>query len=284
MTPTSLEPPPVPRQPGPSARGLFLRSFLVQGMWNPRDLLGSGMAWILEDRPGASPGATAGLAPGATAGTAPGATAGPAPAATEVAPLAPFNSHPYLAGVALGAVVREREQGRLAPEAEARFRAALRAPLGALGDALVWAGWVPFLALAALGLLVMGAPPLPVVGAFLVAHNLLHLALRRWGVRIGLRHGVQVGAALGRSPLRPAGDVFRQGVVVLAGFVAALAAVRGGLYLAEGAPTATGLAAVGLLFVGVGYVLAGRLPVTTPLRLALLLLGVGWIAAMAPGG
>lgn len=224
------------------------------------------MAWILGDQPGTSPGATSG------------------PSTAEAAPLAPFNTHPYLAGVALGAVVRARADGRLAPEGEARFRAALRAPLGAMGDALVWAGWVPFLALAALGAMVLGASPLPVVAGFLLAHNLLHLALRRWGVQTGLRHGVQVGAALGASPLRPAGDRFRQGVVVMAGFVAALAAVRGSLHLAEGIPATTGLAVGGLLFVALGYLLAGRLPVTTPLGLTLLLLAVGWIAAMTPVG
>lgn len=224
------------------------------------------MAWILGDQPGTSPGATSG------------------PSTAEAAPLAPFNTHPYLAGVALGAVVRARADGRLAPEGEARFRAALRAPLGAMGDALVWAGWVPFLALAALGAMVLGASPLPVVAGFLLAHNLLHLALRRWGVQTGLRHGVQVGAALGASPLRPAGDRFRQGVVVMAGFVAALAAVRGSLHLAEGIPATTGLAVGGLLFVALGYLLAGRLPVTTPLGLTLLLLAAGWIAAMTPVG
>jgi hypothetical protein len=283
VTPTTPDTASIPRRRGaPTARGLFLRSFLVQGMWNPRDLLGSGMAWILGDEPGTSPGATSGPPAGVAAGAVPGSSPGPSTA--EPAPLAPFNTHPYLAGVALGALVRERAEGRLGAEGEARFRAALRAPLGALGDALVWAGWVPFLALAALGALVLGASPLPVVAAFLLAHNILHLALRRWGLQTGLRHGVQVGAALGGSPLRPAGDRFRQGVVVLAGFVAALASVRGSLHLAEGLPVAAGLAAGGLLFVGLGYLLAGRLPVTTPLGVTLLLLAAGWIAVMTPVG
>jgi mannose PTS system EIID component len=235
-------------------------------MWNPRDLQGSGMAWILGDRPEGGPGAAA----GGRAGVPPH--------------LEPFNSHPYLAGVALGALARERAEGRLPPEAEARFRAALRAPLGALGDALVWAGWVPFLVLAALGLLVLGAPALPVVGGFLLAHNVLHLALRRWGVQVGLRHGAGVGAALEASSLRRAGDRFREGVVFLAGFVAALAAVRGSHALGAEALAAAGVAAGGLLFVGLGYLMAGRLPVTTPLRLTLLLLAAGWIVAAAAGG
>ncbi|TVP50257.1 MAG: hypothetical protein EA350_00880 [Gemmatimonadales bacterium] len=237
----------------PAERRLLLRSFLIQGMWNPRDLLGSGTAWALGDP----------------------ASAGDPPA--------PFNSHPYLAGVALGSVTRARIDGGLTPERELRFRTALRAPLGALGDALVWAGWVPFLLLLSMGLVLVGAPPVPVVVGFLVVHNVLHVGLRRWGLRLGLEHGMRVGTALGASPLRPLGDRFRQGVVVLSGLVASVAALRGGGELVQGTAALTGLVAGSLLFVGLGFLFAGRLPVTTPLRVALMLLGVGWIAAVLGG-
>ncbi|CAN5702809.1 hypothetical protein BH23GEM11_BH23GEM11_10980 [soil metagenome] len=236
-----------------TGRRLLLRSFLIQGMWNPRDLLGSGMNWALGDP------------------------------AVEDDPPAPFNSHPYLSGVALGSVTRARTDAGLTPEMELRFRTALRAPLGALGDALVWAGWVPFLLLVSMGLVVLGAPPVPVVVGFLLVHNVFHVTLRRWGVQLGLEHGMRVGAALGRSPLRPLGDRFRQGVVVLSGFVASVAAFRGGGHLVQGSGALTGLVAGSLLFVALGFLFAGRLPVTTPLRVAAILLGVGWITAGLAG-
>jgi PTS system mannose-specific IID component len=46
-----------------------------------------------------------------------------------------FNSHPYLAGVAVGAEVRAEQQGIPGPVIT-RLRTALSGPLGALGDQL----------------------------------------------------------------------------------------------------------------------------------------------------
>lgn len=234
-----------------STRRLLLRSLLIQALWNPRDLQGSALAWALEEpvRPGHPP--------------------------------EPFNAHPYLAGVALGALTREAREARLPLEARLRFRAALRAPLGALGDSLVWAGWVPLLVLVAGGMLLVGAPPGVTVVTLLLAHNLLHLALRRWGIRLGLRHGVGVGSALASSPLRSFGDRARRGAVAGAGVVLGLVLMRGAdaLVPAVGAPT--GPIAVlggGLLVAALGLILAGRLPAVTPLRLLLLLAGAGWVA------
>jgi mannose/fructose/N-acetylgalactosamine-specific phosphotransferase system component IID len=241
-------------QDAPSRRALFLRSFLVQGAWNPRDLQGTGMAWILGE-------------------TFPDGE-GPEP----------FNAHPYLSGVALGAISRARRDEALSREALSRFRAALRAPLGALGDGLVWAGWLPALLLLAICLLAVGLPlGLPAgwgVAGFLLVHNVLHLGLRRWGLDLGLDHGTHVGGALARSPLRSLGDRARQLAVVLAGAVAGAVAVLAARSLpVEGWGGGPSLAAGTFLLVGLGYLIAGRLPVTTPLRVALLLLAGGWLVA-----
>jgi mannose/fructose/N-acetylgalactosamine-specific phosphotransferase system component IID len=245
---------------GPRTRGsLLLRSLLVQGAWNPRDLQGTGMAWILGE-------------------TFPEGE-GPEP----------FNAHPYLSGVALGAITTARRAEALSPEALSRFRAALRAPLGALGDGLVWAGWLPALLLLAIAALVVGLPlGMPagwVVAGFLVAHNVLHLWLRRWGLDLGLDHGTGVGGALALSPLRSLGDRARQLAVALAGAVAGAVAVLAARSLpVEGWGGGPSLVAGTFLLVGLGYLLAGRLPVTTPLRVALLLLAGGWLAAGLGGG
>lgn len=109
-----------------------------------------------------------------------------------------FNSHPYLAGVAVGAVVQAESEGVPGPEI-VRLRVALSGPLGSLGDQLVWAGQVPFLIGGALA-------ALPWVGwwAVLVAvlvHNGLRWYLTGWGLDLGLAHGTGVGAALRRSAL-----------------------------------------------------------------------------------
>lgn len=120
-----------------------------------------------------------------------------------------FNSHPYLAGVAVGAVVRAEREG-VPGEAISRLRTALSGPLGAMGDQLIWAGEVPALmglALAALPWIGWWTVPL-----LLVAHNAWRLWLTRWGLDLGLAEGLNVGAALQRSWLpRAARDAQRLG-------------------------------------------------------------------------
>lgn len=118
-----------------------------------------------------------------------------------------FNSHPYLAGVAVGAVVRAERDGIPGPLIS-RLRTALSGPLGALGDQLVWAGEVPAL----MGLALATVPLLGwwVVPTVLVVHNTLRVRLTMWGLDLGLREGLKVGAALERSWLpRAAGEVQR---------------------------------------------------------------------------
>jgi mannose/fructose/N-acetylgalactosamine-specific phosphotransferase system component IID len=120
-----------------------------------------------------------------------------------------FNSHPYLAGVAVGAVVRaerERESGI----AISRLRTALSGPLGAMGDQLIWAGEVPAL----MGLALAAAPWIGwwTVPLVLIGHNLWRLWLTRWGLDLGLSEGIAVGAALRGSWLpRGASDAQRAG-------------------------------------------------------------------------
>ena len=119
----------------PYSRGVllrvFLRSFAIQGSWNYRSLIGSGFAYALlpvlrvlyrED---------------------PAKLHAAVRRHSEL-----FNSHPYLAPLALGAVaVLEQTEP---PEVVTRFKAAVRGSLGTLGDRLVWSGWRPLVALIAL--------------------------------------------------------------------------------------------------------------------------------------
>lgn len=162
---------------------VFLRSFAIQGSWNYRTLIGSGFAFALlpalrvlyRNRPERLQ-----------------------EAVERHSQL--FNSHPYLAPMALGAVATLEAEGDDVRVVE-RFKAAVRGSLGTLGDRLVWAGWRPVCLLFALALLLAGAKWWMGVLAFLVLYNAGHLLLRVWAYRVGLRETKAVGERLRRSPI-----------------------------------------------------------------------------------
>src|SRR5260370_4939065 len=113
-----------------------------------------------------------------------------------------FNAHPYLCGLAVGAAARAEHEG-LPPAQVARLRAALCGPLGALGDRLVWAGWLPFTsALALIG--VAAGLGLSALLGFLVVYKAGPVTLRWWALRAGCTHGARVAAALHQPLLQRA--------------------------------------------------------------------------------
>ena len=111
-----------------------------------------------------------------------------------------FNGHPYLTSVAIGAAARAEVDGE-APEKIERLRQALCGPVGALGDRLVWAGWLPACAGIGLILVALGAQGWA-VAAFLVLYNVVHVGLRVWGLRAGWRAGMRVAPTLSAPVLR----------------------------------------------------------------------------------
>lgn len=113
-----------------------------------------------------------------------------------------FNAHPYLTGLAAGALARAEHEG-VAGEQIERLRTALLGPLGAVGDRLVWAGTLP--TASAVGLaLSAGAPYGAGALALLAIYNVPHVALRVWGLRAGWRHGTALAHALA-APFLTAG-------------------------------------------------------------------------------
>jgi mannose/fructose/N-acetylgalactosamine-specific phosphotransferase system component IID len=99
-----------------------------------------------------------------------------------------FNTQPYLASFILGAVVRmeeDRAAGLNASEDVSGLKAALMAPLGALGDTFFWGALKPFAAVLAVALLMTGNWWAPLL--FLVFYNAWHIGLRAgmlfWGYR-----------------------------------------------------------------------------------------------------
>jgi mannose PTS system EIID component len=162
---------------------VLARAFAIQGSWNYETLVGTGFGFAILP-------ALRRLYPDSTALDA-------AIRRHE----GPFNSHPYLAPLALGAVIRMEEDGE-DPAVIDRFKSALRGSLGTLGDQLVWAGWRPICVLAALALLLAGAPWYVAVVTFLVLYNAGHLALMGWGLSVGLREGRHVAERLRGSIVR----------------------------------------------------------------------------------
>jgi PTS system mannose-specific IID component len=129
-------------------------------------------------------------------------------------------------GVALGAVARLELDGE-SSEVVRRFKEAVRGPLGALGDTLVWAGWLPTTMLAALAAAWWGLSPFYSVLLFLALYNVGHIGLRAWAFNVGFREGVSVGARLRQASLRERADLLHRIGAVLIGLVAGLLLVSG---------------------------------------------------------
>ena len=156
------------------------------------------------------------------------------------------------------------------------MRTALSGPLGSLGDQLIWAGWVPAL----IGLGLIAAPWIgiwAIVGVVLV-HNGLRLWLTTWGLDLGLREGLHVGAALQRSWLPGAADDAQRAAAFAVGVAVPIVAWR----MLMAANTVEVVATIGAALVGVLLsILPGTRTQVTGLRFGLLLLVV---AILAVGG
>jgi mannose/fructose/N-acetylgalactosamine-specific phosphotransferase system component IID len=113
-----------------------------------------------------------------------------------------FNTQPYLASFILGAVIRmeeDRANDRKVSENVTDLKAALMAPLGALGDTFFWGALKPFAAVVAVALLMAGNWWAPIL--FLAFYNVCHVGFRAgmlfWGYQSGgdampfmARHGL----------------------------------------------------------------------------------------------
>jgi len=193
--------------------GVFLRSFLIQGSWNYRTLIGGGFAFA--------------LLPVLRQAYADD------PAGLKLAlqrHVRLFNSHPYLAPIALGAV-SAAEMSHQDPQLIERFKAAVRGSLGTLGDRLVWAGWRPVNLLFTLALLFLGVPWWVAVTGFLLLYNAGQLLLRGWGFSLGLHEMTRVGERLRRSPIGRIQHMLTVTGSFLAGLLLPLAVA--GLHLPE---------------------------------------------------
>ncbi len=232
--------------------GLLLRSLMIQGSWNYRTLIGTGFAFallpVLRVRFAGDP-------------------QGLRRALRRHAGL--FNSHPYLAPMALGAVARLEVEGE-DPEVIERFKTAVRGSLGSLGDRLVWAGWRPVCLLVALTLFAAGVPWWLSGATFLATYNAGHIGLRLWSYRMGIENGVRVGEKLRLSLLVPAQRLLTTVGPFLVGAALPLAAAGGLVHAHLALPWALAGGAIALLGARLGPVL--RFPL---IGMLVLLAGIG---------
>jgi PTS system mannose-specific IID component len=234
---------------------LLLRSLFIQGSWNYRNLLGTGLAWALREQVPSSD-----------------------PRASDPASIEPtFNAHPYLATVAMGALTRAAADGE-DPERMRRFRDAMQSALGSLGDNLVWGAWRPFCLLAALLAGFLGAPPAFVIFGLLLVYNAAHLGLRAWGLSAGLSNGLEVAGVLRGAQLSGKAERITAAGVLLAG-------IFGGAVLGEAAGL-PGAAAVwiggGAALLAMGLVWGESLRRAAPFLLLVAVLG-GFIGSAVVG-
>lgn len=188
---------------------MFLRLLAVQASWNYETLLGNGIGFCVEP----------------ALRHLPGGVGGAAYRDALARQSQYFNAHPYFTAVAVGALARAELDG-VAPARIERFRTALCGPLGAVGDRLVWAAFLPLCSFTALFAFAIGATPLAVVLIFLGLYNAGHLALRWWGLRIGWRDGLQVARSLGHPLFQRAPAWIARASSVVAGVALPLALQR----------------------------------------------------------
>ena len=190
-----------PHLPLHTRLAMHARLLVVQSSWNYESMMGNGIAFAMEPALRRLPGGRGGEQYRAAIGRE----------------SRYFNAHPYLAGLAVGALARAELEGDTVSRIE-RFRAACCGPLGSVGDTLVWAGWLPLCSLVALIAFGAGLSPLTVIIMFLASYNVGHLALRAWVFEAGWRDGLKIAPILGHP-------VFRQGPAWIARATAALAGV-----------------------------------------------------------
>ena len=188
---------------------MLVRLFAIQGAWNYETLVGNGVGFCVEP----------------ALRRLPGGVDGEAYRSALARQSQYFNAHPYMASVAVGALARAELDGEPPARIE-RFRTALCGPLGAVGDRLVWASYLPLCSFIALLVFGLGAAPLTVLVTFLGLYNAGHLLIRVWGLRAGLRHGLQVARSLGHPLLQNAPTQIGRLASALAGMALPLALDR----------------------------------------------------------
>jgi len=180
-----------------------LRSFLLQGSWNFERMQ--------------SLGALAVLAPGLRT-----LYRGEALAQAFRRHLTYFNTHPFMAGLVLGTVLRLEEKESRGEESylgAVEFKEMIMAPYAAIGDALFWGGLRPLAAVVALFFAAKEIVWAPAV--FLVLFNIPHLLFRFAGFPAGYFRGLKTIDFIQRRHLPDLAIRMKEAALVLLGVLGA---------------------------------------------------------------
>ena len=183
----------------------------------------------------------------------------------------PFNTHPYLAGMIAGNILKMEQDGAPPKKIGLIVRGTM-GPLAAMGDPFFKAAMAP--AAAAIGCAVaLLAGPIPGVVALLLAFNTVHVLVRVSSVFTGFRKGEMAMADLATwiGPSRT--RIIKTAASALVGVVLVLTVLRFGVDIVPGGAIAGGACVVGgLLLTGRRSVWAYATPVLLAVFLALELL------------
>jgi mannose/fructose/N-acetylgalactosamine-specific phosphotransferase system component IID len=134
------------------------------------------------------------------------------------------NTHPFMAPLLMGSVIRAEQEGSHAGAAAAAQRTAtlkqaLCGPLAAIGDSLFWATLRPLAALAAVSVAWMAPElgPVAPMATFLGLFNLPHLVIRFNGIFQGYTLGSSVSEYLRRTDTQGVIAAFRLAAMILVG-------------------------------------------------------------------
>lgn len=185
----------------------FLRTFLLQAVWNYDRMQNVGFAFSMKPA----------LARLHARGTAPMREA-------VARHLEYFNTHPYMATALVGASVSLEEavaRGERRADEVTSFKNGIMGSYGAIGDSFFWAALRPLGGVVAVALVLGGAGGLgPVV--FVLGFDVIALAVRSWGFFGGVAFGPLIVAKLARLDFARSTRRLKMAAAAVAGLSTAL--------------------------------------------------------------
>lgn len=188
---------------------MYLRSFLLQASWNFEKLQNLGFFYL--------------ILPGLHS-----IYGDDIPADVCQKHVGYFNTHPYLAPLVAGTILRLEAQ-QLAGEEPAidaeTYKTMAMAPFAAMGDALFWGGVRPLAALVGLLIASQGSLWAPVV--FLALFNLPHLLFRGSGLILGYVQGLKSIEIVQKCRLPDLAIRLKESTTILIGVLCAYLSFKG---------------------------------------------------------
>lgn len=131
-----------------------------------------------------------------------------------------FNTHPYLACIILGAVIKEEQrlkEGICREEHISTLKRSCMGPLGAIGDVFFWATIRPLCSL--FGASIFFFHPSLSIPLFLFLYNLFHIPTRCIGLKKGYKLGRGIMFSLTKFPIQPLVQSFRSIMLLFCGII-----------------------------------------------------------------